>query len=154
MFSYCAYVSFSVTSRDRGFILGICLHLGKTNRKQWTVSDVDLYFMDQWFTCYLQHYFIDLHTSDIGSIWHYEWPYITSQCDLYFMVQWFCLISPTLFDGFTSYLGYWFSMTLVWPYNTCRSLWPIFHGPVVLLNISNTILWIDGFISYLRCWFN
>ena len=33
--------------------------------------------------------------------------------DLYFMVQWFCLTSSTLFDGFTAYLGYWFSMTLL-----------------------------------------
>ena len=44
-FRFCAWVSFSVTTRDRGFILGIHLHLGKTNRNQLTVSDVDLYFM-------------------------------------------------------------------------------------------------------------
>ena len=30
MFSFCALVSFSVITRDRGFILGIQLHLGKT----------------------------------------------------------------------------------------------------------------------------
>ena len=36
---------FSVTTRYRGFILGIHLHLMKTNRNQLTVSDVDLYFM-------------------------------------------------------------------------------------------------------------
>ena len=106
---------------------------------------------------YLQCCFMNLHhTSDIGSVWHNEWPHNTSrsiwpiyhgsvillnisnpiwciyiilqvlvqydtmgdfilllgQCDLYFMVHWFCLISAIPFDGFNSYLGYCFSMTL------------------------------------------
>ena len=38
-------LSFSVTTTDRRFILGIHLYLGKTNRKQRLVSDVDLCFM-------------------------------------------------------------------------------------------------------------
>ena len=45
MFGFCAWVSFSVTTRDRGFILDLHLHLGKTNRNQGTISDDDLYFM-------------------------------------------------------------------------------------------------------------
>ena len=47
---------------------------------------------------------------------------LIGQCELYSMVQWFCLISPTLFD--------------------CIWRWPIFHGPVILLNVCNTIPWI------------
>ena len=42
MFSCCVYVSFSLTIRDRCFIFGAHLHVGKSNRNQWTV---DLYFM-------------------------------------------------------------------------------------------------------------
>ena len=34
MFSFCAEVSFSVTTRDKGFILGIHLHVGKANINQ------------------------------------------------------------------------------------------------------------------------
>ena len=45
------------------------------------------------------------------------------------------------------YMGLWVGMTQVWPKNKCRSLWPIFHDPVVLPYILkiiwyiNTILW-------------
>ena len=62
--------------------------------------------------------------------------------DLYFTVQWFYLIAPTLFYGFTSYMGYWFSMTLWEPHNTYWPLGPILHGLVILLNTFNSILWI------------
>ena len=44
-FSFCAQVSFLVTTRDREFIFGLCLHLEKTNRKQWTVSDDDPFLL-------------------------------------------------------------------------------------------------------------
>ena len=60
--------------------------------------------------------------------------------DLYFMVQWFCLISPTLFDGFTTYLGYCFNVTL-WVTSSYLQVIMI-HGSVILLNSSNTIWWI------------
>ena len=52
----------------------------------------------------------------------------------YFTVQWFCLISWRLFDVWTSYFGIMsqYDLTCVWPQNKCRSLWPIFHDPVIL----------------------
>ena len=58
--------------------------------------------------------------------------------DLYFMVQWFCLISWRQFDGWTSYFG------IMSQYNPlfdlkCRSVWPIFHGSVILPYILKTI---------------
>ena len=61
--------------------------------------------------------------------------------DLYFTVQWFCLISWRLFDVCTSYFQ---SMNQsvrpdVWPRNKCRSLWPIFNGPVIMPYILKTI---------------
>ena len=60
------------------------------------------------------------------------------QHDPYFMVQWFCLlktiwcISIILWD----YESVWLN---VWPQNKCRSLWPIFHGPVILPCILKTV---------------
>ena len=64
------------------------------------------------------------------------------------MVQWFCLISWRLFDIFTSYfLEYESVQPDVWPQNKCRSLWPIFHGPVIVpftlktISCRNIIIW-------------
>ena len=66
------------------------------------------------------------------------------QHDLYFTVQWFCLISWRLFYVCTKKnvhhtLGLWIRMTPLWPQNKCRSLWPIFHGQVILPCILKTI---------------
>ena len=60
-----------------------------------------------------------------------EWTFgswIEGQHDLYFTVQRFCLISWRLFDE-----SVW---PEVWPKNKCRSLWPLFHGLVILPCIS------------------
>ena len=40
-------------------------------------------------------------------------------------------------------LGLWVSMTDVWPQNKCRSLWPIFHGPVILPYILKTVWYMN-----------
>ena len=67
--------------------------------------------------------------------------------DLYFMVHWFCLISWRLWYINTILWDYESVWPEVWPQNKCRSLWPIFHGPVILPYIlktiwyKNTILW-------------
>ena len=79
----------------------------------------------------------------------YEHPYLglwvsmTSKsichCDLYFMVQWFCLyLDYYLMYNIIlcDYGSYWPD---VWPQNKCRSIWLIFHGPVVMSYISKTI---------------
>ena len=65
-----------------------------------------------------------------------------SHCDLYFMVQWFYLISWRLFDIWTlwDYASVW---PIVWPQNICNTLWPIFHGPVILPNTLKTIQWLN-----------
>ena len=61
-------------------------------------------------------------------------------CDIYFMVQWFCITSWRLFDVWTSYFGIMGQYDPdVWRKNKFRSVWPIFHVPVRLNYISNTI---------------
>ena len=65
-----------------------------------------------------------------------------SWCDLYFMVQWFCLISYYLLDK----CHIWDITSMwpnEWPFTISRSLWPIFHGSVILPYILNTICWIN-----------
>ena len=64
--------------------------------------------------------------------------------DLYFIVQWICLIYWRLFAVWTSYFG------IMSRYNTtfdilskCRSLWPIFHGPVILPYVLNSNWWMN-----------
>ena len=48
------------------------------------------------------------------------------------------------------YLGLWINMTRRLTSNNCRSLWPIFHGPVILRYILKTIwmLSFDVWTSY------
>ena len=63
-------------------------------------------------------------------------------------------------SDFTQYLQHYFidlhhalDICLVWhyewPHNTSRSAWPIFHGTVILLNMSQ----FERFTSYLEYWF-
>ena len=55
------------------------------------------------------------------------------------MVQWFCHISWRLFDVWSSYFGIMSQYDLTWPQNKCRSLWPIFHCPVILPYMLKTV---------------
>ena len=65
-------------------------------------------------------------------------------CDPYFMVQWFCLtcISKAIWYMNTILWDYESVWPDVWPQNICRTLWPIFHGPVMLPYILKTIQWL------------
>ena len=75
------------------------------------------------------------------------------QHDLYFTVQWFCLISWRLSDVCTSYFGSMNQYDPTFDLNKCRSLWPIFHGQVILHYVlktfwcMNIILW-----DYVSVW--
>ena len=60
------------------------------------------------------------------------------QHDLYFTVQWFCLIC--MYIILWEHESVWPS---VWPQNKYRSLWPIFHGPVILPCILKTIWYMN-----------
>ena len=69
-------------------------------------------------------------------------------CNLYFMVRWFCLISWRLFDVRTSLFGIMsqydpkFDLKI-----NIASLWPIFHGPVILHYILK-IIWCMNIIHW------
>ena len=105
------------------------------------VGHFDLYFMVQWF-CLISWSLIDIWTPYFGIMSQYDPMFalkiIVGHCDLYFMVRWFCHILKT----------FWCMNTILWYYesvwpdvlckNKCRSLWPIFHGPVILSNILKT----------------
>ena len=77
------------------------------------------------------------------SVWHNIWPQNVGHYDLYFMVQWFCLIAWKLFDIWTPSWDYESVWPDVWPQNIYRTLWPIFHGPVILPYILKTIQWLN-----------
>ena len=59
---------------------------------------------------------------------------------LYFMVHWICPLSWRLFVILSDYESVWHN---IWPRNKCRSLWLIFHGPVILPYILNSIWWMN-----------
>ena len=109
----------------------------------WSEGHYDLYFMVQWF-CLISWRLFDVCTSYFGSMNQYDPMFDLKinigHCDLYSMVHWFCLISWRLFDVWTilfwDYESVW---PKVWPQNKYRSLWPIFHGPVILPYILKTI---------------
>ena len=71
------------------------------------------------------------------------------QHDLYFTVQWSCLISWRLFYVWLLYFGIMSQYDPKFDLNKCRSLWPIFHGPLILpyifktVSCVNIILWDD-----------
>ena len=78
-------------------------------------------------------------------IWDYEsvWPnnlkINVGHCDLYFMVQWFCVTAWRLFDVWTSYFGIMGQHDLTFDLKINVGLCDIFHGPVILSYISNTV---------------
>ena len=64
---------------------------------------------------------------DYESVWLSIWPQNKlGYCDLYYMVWWFCL-EYLMYEHHTESV-----LPDVWPQNKCRSLLPIFHGPVIL----------------------
>ena len=74
------------------------------------------------------------------------------QHDLYFTVQWFCLISWRLFWCTYIILSEYESVRPdIWPQNKCRSLWPIFHSPVIVPYTLKTISCMN-IISDLSYW--
>ena len=82
------------------------------------------------FALYLEDYLMYEHHT-LG-LWHNIWPQNkwSSNFALY-------LEDCLMYEHHTS--GLWVIVTHVWPKNKCRSLWPIFHGPVILPYILNTV---------------
>ena len=105
------------------------------------VGHCDLYFIVQWFYLISWRLF-DIWTPYFGIMSQYDPVFdlkiCVAHCDLYFIVHWFCEISWKLFCGWTSYFGI-MSQYDPRPPNICRSLWPIFHGPLNLPFILKTV---------------
>ena len=59
------------------------------------------------------------------------------------MVQWFCIISPRIFNAWVSYFQIMRQCDLNFDLKVNMSLWPIFHGLVILLNIFMIIWWMN-----------
>ena len=78
---------------------------------------------------------------DYESVWPDVWPKRNvGHYDLYFNVHWFCLISWKLCDVWTYYFGIMSRYDPTFDRKIkCRSLWPIFHGPLILPYILKTI---------------
>ena len=91
------------------------------------VGHCDLYFIVQWFCLISRMYII---------LWDYNPRFYLKinigHCDLYFMVQWFCLVSWTIWCMNIILRDYGSVWPDIWPQNKCSSLWPTFHGPVIL----------------------
>ena len=131
LFDVCTSYFVSMNQYDQTFDLKI------------NVGHCDLYSMVQWF-CLISWRLFDAWTLLFGIMSQYDLKFYLKinigHCDLYFMAQWFCVISWRLFDVWTSYFGIKGQYDLTFDLkNKCRSMWPIFHGPVTLSYISKTI---------------
>ena len=120
------------------------------------VGHCDLYFMVQW-VCLISWRLFNVWTSYFAIVSQYDRMFdlkINGHCDLYFMVQWFCLIFWRLFDVWTSYFWIMSQYTTTFDLkNKCRSLWPIFYGPVILTYILKAIWYMNTILrDYESLW--
>ena len=67
-------------------------------------------------------------------------------CDLYFIVHWF-LLSWRLWCMNIIIWDYESLWPNIWRQNKCRSLWLLFHVPVILPYITKTIWWMSVMFS-------
>ena len=121
------------------------------------VSHCDLYFMVQWF-CFISRRIFDIFTYFQSMKWDdttFDLNIILSHCDLYFMVQWFTYISKTIWHMHIIFPDYEIVWHNLWPQYEYKSLWPIFHGPVILPYIWK-IIWQMNIIlpDYKILWHN
>ena len=122
---------------------GITNQYDRTFDLKINVGHCDLYFMVQWFYLISWRLF-DIWTPYFGIMsWYdpmFDLKIFVAHYDLYFMVQWFCLISWKQFSGLNIILSDYESVWPdIWPPNICSSLWPIFHGPLILPFILKTV---------------
>ena len=95
--------------------------------------------MVKWF-CLISWRLIDVWTSLFGIMSQYDLKINIGHYDLYFMVQWFCIISwKTIWCMNIILWDYGSVWPDVWTQNKFRSIWPVFHGPVILSYISKTV---------------
>ena len=115
------------------------LNLVTSTCGSWSEGHHDLYFTVQWF-CLISLRLFDVCTSYFGSINQCLTPkvmkvtvtYIPRSSDFALYLE-----DYLMYEHY--YLGLWVSMTQSLTSNKYRSLWPIFHGPVILPYILKTI---------------
>ena len=123
----------------------------------WSEGQRDLYFMVQWF-CVTSWRLFDICTSYFGSMNQYE-PTFDFKINVGHYISWSSDFAIYLDDYLMYehyYLGLWVSMTQSLtskPQNKYRSLWPVFHGPVIFL--ENYLMYVHHtsgvWISTTRC---
>ena len=116
-----------------------------------------MWVMVQWFC---QWRLFDLWTSYFGIMSQYDTTFDlkvnVGHCDLYFMVQWFLpyILNTIWYVNIIPRINesVWPN---VWPKNKCMSLWPIFHGPIILSCILKAV-WCMNIIlrDYESVWLN
>ena len=115
-------------------LFGIMNQYDPTFNRKIIVGHCDLYFMVHWF-CVISWRLFDVWTSLFGIMNQYDPTFdlkiIVGNCDLYFMKTIWCM-NIILQD-------YWSVWSDIWSQSKCKSLWPIFHGPVILPYILKTI---------------
>ena len=135
-------------------LFGIMIQYNSTFDLKINAGHCGLYFTVKCFALYLEDFL--MYERQYLGLWVLK--INIGHCDLYFVVQWFCLLSWKLFYVRTSLFGTIWCMNIiiwdyesvwpeVWPQNKYGSLWPIFHGPLILRYIlktfwcMNIILW-------------
>ena len=113
----------------------------------WSEGQHDLYFMVQWFCLIswrLSSYFGIMNQYDP----RFDRKINVGHRDLYFMVHWFLhYILKTIWFINIILCNYGSVWPDIWPQDKCMSLWPIFHGPVILPYISKIIWWMSVIFS-------
>ena len=125
--------------------------------KKKNVGHCDLYFMVHCFCPIIlkTSWYMNTILRDFELVWPDVWSKDNvDHCDLYFVIQWFCLISWKLqwlniVHVLWDYESVWPD---AWPQNICRSLWPVFQGPVILPYILKTVyVWTLYFVIMCQC---
>ena len=108
------------------------------------VGHCDLYFVGQWF-CLISRSLFDVWTSYFGIMSQYDRTF-DLKTNISHCISWSSDFT-LYFENYLMYehhtLGSWVSMTLYLPQNICSTVWPIFHGQVILPNILKTIQWLN-----------
>ena len=135
-------------------LFGIMSQYDPTFDLKINVGHCDLYSLVQWF-CLISWRLFDVWTLLFGIMSQYDLTFDlkinVGHCDLYSMVQW-CLISWRLWCMNIIFWDYESVWPKVWPQNKYRSLWPIFHGPVILHYILKTIWYMNILWDYGSVW--
>ena len=117
------------------------------------VGHFDQYSMVQWF-CLISWRLFDVWTLLFGIMSQYDPKFYLKinigHCDLYLWSSDFALHLEDYLMYEHHTLGLVSVWPDVWPQNKCRSMWPLFHGPVTLSYITKTFWCMSVIFSYFQ----